>query len=112
MWLHGGRNGSRLSRQHPMRHDWDNDGSESDDWDDDPSVEGDFDEEWPDDEDADSLTVPCPSCGADIYEDAEQCPVCGEYVVRTSTAWQGKPIWWILLGGLGILATILGLSLG
>ncbi len=26
-------------------------------------------------------TQACPSCGADVYEDAEQCPACGDYVI-------------------------------
>jgi hypothetical protein len=83
-----------------------------DDWDDD----GEWDDEDPDsgewDDDDETLTLPCPSCGADIYEDAEQCPHCGEYVEPTSTSavWAGRPGWWILLGGLGIIATIIALA--
>ena len=25
-------------------------------------------------------TVVCPECGADVYEDADQCPVCGMFI--------------------------------
>lgn len=42
--------------------------------------------DWSNDADDDAVDlVPCPHCGAEIYEDAEQCPICGEYVIRTST---------------------------
>jgi hypothetical protein len=62
------------------------------------------------DDDA-SLTVPCPECGAEIYEDAVQCPVCGSYVTHAGrNLWSGRPTWWIAVGLLGILATILMLA--
>lgn len=38
----------------------------------------DGEEDYGDDEDAE--TVPCPHCGADVYEGAEQCPRCGKYL--------------------------------
>ena len=55
------------------------------------------DREYPDeadghsfaDEHDDDLYVACPECGADVYEDAPQCPQCGWYVtsdVRTALA--------------------------
>lgn len=72
------------------------------DWDDDP------DEDWSDDDedDGDSETVPCPSCGAEVYEDAERCPSCESYLVHSTRAWTGKPAWWILLGLAGIGAVL------
>lgn len=80
---------------------------DEDGWDDDS------DGDWGDDDDAPSETVRCPNCGADVYEDAEQCPGCGEYIVRGGgrPAWEGKPVWWIVLGVIGVIATILFLSL-
>jgi uncharacterized paraquat-inducible protein A len=33
---------------------------------------------WQDESD----TVPCPHCGRDVYEDAERCPSCGQYLTR------------------------------
>jgi len=75
-------------------------------------------EEWKDtdlddheDEDC-SETLPCPSCGVDIYEDAEQCPACGEYVAFASSALSGWPWWFTGLGLIGILALILALTRG
>ncbi|REJ89476.1 MAG: hypothetical protein DWQ34_19670 [Planctomycetota bacterium] len=70
-------------------------------------------EEWecPDpDEDADdelSATVECPNCAAEVYEDAAACPVCGEYVTRNRTIWDGRPAWWIILGIAGMIALML-----
>lgn len=94
------------------------------------AVEESWDDEWSDveysdgygdeddyyDEDDESETVPCPDCGADVYEDAEQCPSCGQYIIAGATStsayvWKGRPIWWIVLGGLGILAVIFGFAM-
>ena len=75
----------------------------------------DSDPDYTDDQDADegdSLTHPCPECGTDVYEDAERCPACGEWITRRSSVWQGKPLWWVILGVLGIIAVVLAFSLG
>ncbi len=76
----------------------------SDDWDDD------FDGEEFFGEDEETLVVSCPGCGADVYEDAEQCPVCGDYIVHETRIWSGKGWWWILLGLAGVVATVVVLS--
>jgi predicted amidophosphoribosyltransferase len=84
-----------------MRHDDDEpDWLEHDDVDDDDNGMSDWDE------DSDGGNVMCPKCGADMYEDAVKCPLCGEYVVHTHHVWQGKPIWWKLLGLAGVLALL------
>lgn len=57
-------------------------------------------------EDGDSITITCPSCGADLYEDADRCPACGDYVTYSTNPWTGKPTWWILLGLAGIGAVL------
>jgi ribosomal protein S27AE len=73
-------------------------------------------EDWefpePDEDEGLSETRTCPSCGAAVYEDAEQCPACGEYVVLSHAAILGWPWWLVALGLVGILATILALALG
>ena len=51
--------------------------------------------------------LPCPNCGEEIYEESERCPYCGEYVTFNTSLWSGKPTWWIVLGVVGILATVL-----
>lgn len=63
------------------------------------------DDEYPE-EDVDASTGPCPNCGEEMIDDAEQCPHCGEYIVYNTGAWSGRPAWWIALGLLGILAVI------
>ena len=48
--------------------------------------------------------APCPACGAEIYEDADRCPRCGEYISRgAAPRWP----WWMLAGGLAALAAVL-----
>lgn len=86
-------------------------------------IEESWEDDWPEDADDDEVlgegvhdadVVACPLCGADVYEDAEQCPTCGEYIVHTSAnyAWSNRPAWWIVLGLIGIVAVILTLALG
>ena len=48
--------------------------------------------EWDDDE-FDEVR-PCPLCAEPIYEDADSCPYCGEFIVDTTTSFlSGRPIW-------------------
>ena len=80
------------------------------DWTDDAWDDDLPEEDWPDDQEP--AVVPCPACGAEFYEDAPCCPICGEYVTITGgTHWTGKPTWYILLAITGILATMLALLL-
>lgn len=74
-------------------------------WDDNDPDE--YDYETGDDE---SETVPCPSCGEPIYEDSEHCPYCGEYVTFSTSAWEGRPLWWIVQGLIGVAAVIFVVS--
>ncbi|SFI88264.1 SIR2 family protein [Planctomicrobium piriforme] len=68
--------------------------------------DSDWDDDWPEDSD-EADTIPCPSCGAEIHEDSPQCPVCGDYVIhRPGRVWDGKPLWYIALALLGIIAVI------
>ncbi len=84
----------------------------ADSWDD--STDDLHDYEYPDadpyDEDS-TDTVTCPECGADVYEDADVCPVCGEFLIPDTRPWSGKPTWWIVLGILGVIATAAALVL-
>ncbi len=52
-------------------------------------------------------TEPCPSCSADIYEDADQCPRCGEYIIPGGIAARKWPAWWWIAFGLALLALFL-----
>ena len=42
---------------------------------------------------SESSTSPCPQCGAQVYEDAEQCPVCGQYITDEDTPRTSQPRW-------------------
>ncbi len=70
--------------------------------------EADFPEEEPDD----SSTIRCRNCAREIYEDAFQCPYCGEYVEWDTNPWSGRPAWWVVLAFLGIAALVAALILG
>lgn len=70
-------------------------------------------DDW-DEEDADQVTDDgdsvdtrtCPACGASVYEDADVCPRCGEYLVRDTAAGRRKP-WWMVIAALLVMAAIL-----
>jgi hypothetical protein len=85
----------------------------SPEWFNDPTESPD-DHEFPDedglDEDVDE-TLPCPECGAEIYEDTPQCPHCGSFVTFSTHPFRGRSWWWIGLGVLGIVAVIVVLAI-
>ena len=72
------------------------------------------DDEYPDEDDLDdetSETLPCPECGAEVYEDAVRCPACGSYVTFDTQPRSGRHAWWIVVGLLAALLAILVLVL-
>lgn len=58
------------------------------DWDEDDEDQG-----WAEYDEA--ATVECPSCGEEIYEDAQRCPHCGSYVSQEDAPLR-KPLWIVL----------------
>ena len=64
------------------------------DWDDERPL---ADWEDPDGEDDAALDVTptraCSTCGCDVYDDAEQCPACGEYFTRDDQTTTSFPVW-------------------
>jgi len=79
-----------------------------DDWDDErPLAEW----EYPEGEDSDAIdetpTRECPKCGCDVYDDAEQCPLCGEYFTRESAAETSSFPLWVRVTALLILAVFI-----
>ncbi len=42
-------------------------------------------------------TLPCPHCGAEIYEDAERCPHCEEYLSDEDVR-PARKSWLIIIG--------------
>jgi hypothetical protein len=81
-----------------------NDWGEEEDWD------GVGHETWEvddsDDPDA-TATVLCSSCGTEVYEDASQCPVCGEYIIASRLE-SGFPKWMVWLAFLIVFAILFG----
>ena len=69
-----------------------------------------LDDEYDDDDEAE--LVPCPNCGQPVYEDAPQCPYCGEYIVAATNPWGGRPWWWMLLGIAGLVGLLWALVAG
>ena len=64
------------------------------------------DNSWDDD---DPELLPCPECGEGILEDSEQCPYCGQYVTFSTAPWTGRSTVWLVVGALGVIATIVAL---
>lgn len=81
-------------------------------WDDPSDPLDDWEYPDPDQDDDNSETVTCPQCGADVYEEADQCPACGTFLIPDTRVWSGRSFWWIALGLLGILAVVAALVLG
>ena len=49
-----------------------------------------------DSDDEDEDTTPCPYCGKSVYEQAEVCPYCHNYISREDAA--RRYPWWIWVG--------------
>jgi RNA polymerase subunit RPABC4/transcription elongation factor Spt4 len=80
-----------------------NESDESDDFD---------DWDYPDEPDSDldnADYLPCPECGEDVFDDAEQCPHCGQYITFSTNPWSGRSPAWIVIGALGVIAVIVTL---
>jgi hypothetical protein len=74
----------------------------------------DLDDEYADvnDDDEDNVTISCPYCGAEMYDDAEQCPHCGQYISSEDAPREGKPAWLIVVILLCIAMMLLGIIVG
>ncbi|MGN6725673.1 MAG: zinc-ribbon domain-containing protein, partial [Tepidisphaeraceae bacterium] len=46
----------------------------------------------------------CPSCGAAVYPDADQCPRCGHYLTHDQAT---RPAKWVIVAAIVCLAVIL-----
>jgi predicted RNA-binding Zn-ribbon protein involved in translation (DUF1610 family) len=68
-----------------MAADWQDNPPDPDaDWDEDP--EGPQACDLADATGDESITVPCPHCGAPVSELAEQCPHCGDWIIHGTAA--------------------------
>ena len=79
-------------------------------WDDDDSDDSDYAGFSTAGED-DDPTLPCPHCGAEVYENAERCPECGKYLSEEDVPSGPKPLW-IIVGVLVCLVIVLGWVFG
>jgi hypothetical protein len=78
------------------------------------------DEDEPDDDDEspyeddggdDDPTMPCPYCGADVYDDAVRCPACEQYLSdEERTSVNQRP--WVVVTAVFLLALTLWAYLG
>jgi hypothetical protein len=41
--------------------------------------------------------IPCPYCNREIYDEAERCPYCENYISEEDSPPSPKP-WWLILG--------------
>ena len=89
------------------------DDDEPDDWDESDEYDAarDYDPEEPETypdgvhDDDGPPTVPCPHCRADVLEDSEQCPRCGNYLSKEDAPRQrGRGGTWVILMILALLA--------
>lgn len=88
------------------------DEDEDDDWDDGDDYDPDDPETYPAGlyDDDGPATVPCPHCRADILEDSEQCPKCGEFISKEDVSSGGlSSVAWVLLL-LMLLAIVLSIA--
>jgi hypothetical protein len=42
-------------------------------------------------------TIPCPHCGKPIYDDAERCPYCENYLSEEEHTQPSRKPWWIIV---------------
>jgi predicted RNA-binding Zn-ribbon protein involved in translation (DUF1610 family) len=66
-------------------------------------TEDSWDDEVPPDDD--DLTVECPHCGQQIYEESERCAYCEKYISDEDSPPTRKP-WWIIVGVLVCLYVV------
>ena len=57
------------------------------------------------DEDDDVDTMPCPYCGAAIYDDAVRCPKCDQYLSDEDRTTTNQPRW-IIVTALVVLVAL------
>jgi uncharacterized paraquat-inducible protein A len=73
----------------------------------DESEDDDLEErEYPDADNDEDDTDPCPYCGAAVYHDTVRCPRCGNYLSREDAP--SRQPWWIVVTAIVCLLVVLG----
>jgi hypothetical protein len=62
------------------------------------SPDDEFDDENEEDDADGETTIPCPHCGEDVFDNAEQCPACGMWLIADRRPLTGRPRWFVVLG--------------
>ena len=79
-------------------------------------IEDDWDEEFDAgdnyEDDDEEPTLPCPHCRAEIHEDAQRCPQCGEYISGEDVRPAARKPWWIIVGVLAVMYLVYRWTLG
>ena len=45
-----------------------------------------------------AVTIPCPHCQREIYEEAERCPHCEHYLSQEEAFPPSRKPWWLIVG--------------
>ena len=79
----------------------------------DESNQWDDEDDYGDDEDEEEPTILCPYCRAEIWEEAVQCPECGEYIYDEARIERRTllPRWVMLTAVLCLLLIGLGMAM-
>ena len=93
------RSADTIARHQPLE-----EGIVADETDEDDDWETDETSPW--DEDAEDTTFPCPYCGASIYEDAECCPHCNQYLSAEDAVTNRKPLWVLAVAFALVIAVV------
>ena len=57
-------------------------------------------------DDPDAMTVPCPHCGADVFDEADVCPRCGNFILHEDQRNKHRPVW-LMIAVIVCLAIVL-----
>ncbi len=57
-------------------------------------------------------TVSCPYCRAEVHEDAQRCPHCGEYISDEDMRPAARKPGWIIVGVLAVMYLVYRWTLG
>lgn len=66
-----------------------------------------FENEWADDGESEADLLVCPNCRAEVHEDTQKCPVCGDWITPVYPAEAGRKWIWTIAAGIVLLAFLL-----